>query len=212
MTWKPTSACMENLTMAGCIDPRAQGLAGPVQWANPWRTANGTRPHPVNDTVLGRRGLSLKMLVFIVCLMGGAGAGKSGFHPFGKKKLEQICISGEFVTTSGEGTLPTTAINPPSCVKSGCHVCTVYIFNKCQVSTMHPDLHWTGTILQLITFHYPRLAIMVSCTTYLDLTVDFHFALQISKQCLYLRTLKLPALYLKSRVGHPSTHPPLLER
>lgn len=42
------------------------------------------------------------------------------------KKLKQICISGEFVITPGEGTLPTTAIKPPSCVKSGCHVCTVY--------------------------------------------------------------------------------------
>lgn len=66
-----------------------------------------------------------KTLVCIVCLTEGAGAGKRGFQPFWGK-LKQICINDEFVTIPGEGTLPTTAINPPSCVKSGCHVCTVY--------------------------------------------------------------------------------------
>lgn len=121
MTWKPTSTCLENLTMVGCIDPWAQGLAGPVQWANPWRTAGETRPHPVNDAVLGSCGL-----FFSVCLFGwGWGAEKSGFQLFWRN-FKQICVSGEFVVTPGKGTLPTTAIQPPSCVKSGCHVCTVY--------------------------------------------------------------------------------------
>lgn len=47
---------------------------------------------------------------------------------------------------------------------------------------MHPDLHWTGTILHAITFPYLKLTIMVLCTTNIYLAVDFHFALQIPGQ------------------------------
>lgn len=49
------------------------------------------------------------------------------------------------------------------------------------VSTMHPDFHWTGTILHAITSYYLRLTIMVSCTTNIYLT-DFDFALQVLRQ------------------------------
>lgn len=156
-TWKPTSACMENLTMAGCIDPWAQGLAGPVQWANPWRTADGAWPHPVNDAVLGICGLFFSKDIDLHFLFDwGCRSRKEWIlAPFGetRRDLHWWWVCSHSRRWNSAHYCQETTILCKEWVPCLYSICFINAKNASPppLFTVHPDLHWTATILHAIT-------------------------------------------------------------